>query len=238
MKYILTLTSAVLLMSACSQKGITIDTSKPTELATELDSVSYLLGTSYAKGLTTKGGVKELDNKSFLTGVQRVLEGKDVEIDEETAGDFMNVYFGKKEKEKSAEAKIAGEAFLAENKAKEGVKTTETGLQYRVITAGGGALPLDGDKVKVHYSGKLIDGTVFDSSVERGEPAEFFTNQVIPGWTEALKMMPVGSKYELVIPAALAYGDRGTGPIPAGSTLVFEVELLDILPNVTPSEKE
>jgi FKBP-type peptidyl-prolyl cis-trans isomerase len=169
--------------------------------------------------------------------VQRVLEGKDVEIDEETAGDFMNVYFGKKEKEKSAEAKIAGEAFLAENKSKEGVKTTETGLQYRVITAGGGTLPLDGDKVKVHYTGKLIDGTVFDSSVERGEPAEFLTNQVIPGWTEALKMMPVGSKYELVIPAALAYGDRSTGPIPAGSTLVFEVELLDILPNEIPSEK-
>jgi FKBP-type peptidyl-prolyl cis-trans isomerase len=230
MKYILTLTSTVLLMSACSQKGITIDTSKPTELATELDSVSYLLGTSYAKGLTTKGGVKELDNKSFMTGVQRVLEGKDVEIDEETAGDFMNAYFDKKEKAKSVESKLAGEAFLAENKTKAGVKTTETGLQYKVITAGDGALPIDGDKVKVHYTGKLIDGTVFDSSVDRGEPAEFSTNQVIPGWTEALKMMPVGSKYELVIPAALAYGDRGTGPIPAGSTLIFEVELLEILP--------
>jgi FKBP-type peptidyl-prolyl cis-trans isomerase len=238
MKYILTLVTVVLLISACTQKGITIDTSKPTELATELDSVSYLLGTSYAKGLTTKGGVKELDNKSFITGVQRVLEGKDVEIDEETAGDFMNAYFDKKEKSKSAEAKLAGEDFLAKNKDKEGVKTTETGLQYRVITAGGGALPIDGDKVKVHYTGKLIDGTVFDSSVERGEPAEFLTNQVIPGWTEALMMMPVGSKYELVIPASLAYGDRSTGPIPAGSTLIFEVELLDILPDEITLEKE
>lgn len=237
MKYILTLTSAVLLMSACTQKGIAIDTSKPTELATELDSVSYLLGTSYAKGLTTKGGINELDNKSFLTGVQRVLEGKEVEIDEAVAGDFMNAYFDKKEKAKSEESKLAGEAFLAENKAKDGVKVTETGLQYRVISEGSGAIPVDGDKVKVHYTGKLIDGTVFDSSVERGEPAEFLTNQVIPGWTEALKMMAVGAKYELVIPPALAYGDRGTGPIPAGSTLIFEVELLDILPNDVPQEK-
>jgi FKBP-type peptidyl-prolyl cis-trans isomerase len=231
MKYILTLASAALLMSACTQNGISIDTSKPTELATELDSVSYLLGTSYAKGLTTKGGVTELDNKSFLTGVQRVLEGKEVEISEETAGDFMNAYFTKIEKAKSIESKASGDAFLAENKTKDGVQITASGLQYRVITEGSGAMPIDGDKVKVHYTGKLTDGTVFDSSVDRGEPAEFLTNQVIPGWTEALKMMKVGSKYELVIPSNLAYGERATGPIPAGSTLVFEVELLDILAN-------
>jgi FKBP-type peptidyl-prolyl cis-trans isomerase len=112
---------------------------------------------------------------------------------------------------------------------KEGVQVTESGLQYKVITEGSGAVPKEGDKVKVHYTGKLIDGNVFDSSVERGQPSEFFTNQVIKGWSEALLLMNVGSKWELVIPADLAYGDRATGPIPAGSTLLFEVELLDIV---------
>ena len=229
MKHILTLIIIALVFSACTQKGIAIDTSKATELTNELDSVSYLLGTSYAKGLTTKGGIKELDNKSFLTGVQRVLEGKEVEISEEAAGDYMNAYFTRIEKAKSEKSKSAGKAYLQENMAKEGVVVTESGLQYNVITEGTGPKPVDGDKVRVHYTGKLTDGTVFDSSVDRGQPAEFLTNQVIPGWTEALKMMNVGSKWELVIPSNLAYGEKGTGPIPASATLIFEVELLDIV---------
>ena len=129
---------------------------------------------------------------------------------------------------KYADNKAAGEKFLAENKAKEGVKTTESGLQYKVITEGKGEIPADTCKVKVNYKGTLIDGTEFDSSYKRNEPATFRANQVIKGWTEALTMMPVGSKWELYIPQELAYGSRESGQIKPFSTLIFEVELLGI----------
>lgn len=129
---------------------------------------------------------------------------------------------------KYADNKAAGEKFLAENKAKEGVKTTESGLQYKVITEGKGEIPADTCKVKVNYKGTLIDGTEFDSSYKRNEPATFRANQVIKGWTEALTMMPVGSKWELYIPQELAYGSRESGQIKPFSTLIFEVELVGI----------
>ena len=122
----------------------------------------------------------------------------------------------------------AGEAFIAANAKKEGVKTTASGLQYKVIKTGTGASPKLTDTVKVHYHGTLIDGTVFDSSVQRGEPVTFPVNGVIPGWTEALQLMKVGDKWQLVIPAKLAYGEDGSGPIGPNSVLIFEVELLDI----------
>jgi FKBP-type peptidyl-prolyl cis-trans isomerase FkpA/FKBP-type peptidyl-prolyl cis-trans isomerase FklB len=123
-----------------------------------------------------------------------------------------------------------GEAFLAANKGKPGVETTASGLQYKVETAGNGPRPASTDTVKVHYTGTLLDGTKFDSSVDRGQPAQFALNAVIPGWTEALQLMPVGSKYTLWIPSDLAYGDRGTpGPIGPNATLKFEVELLEIV---------
>ena len=131
--------------------------------------------------------------------------------------------------EKYAEYKAENEKFLADNKAKEGVKTTASGLQYKVIKEGKGEIPTETSRVKVHYKGTLIDGTEFDSSYKRKEPATFGVNQVIKGWTEALKLMPVGSKWELYIPQELAYGDRQTGgQIKPFSTLIFEVELLDI----------
>lgn len=129
---------------------------------------------------------------------------------------------------KYADNKAAGEKFLAENKAKDGVKTTESGLQYKVITEGKGEIPADTCKVKVNYKGTLIDGTEFDSSYKRNEPATFRANQVIKGWTEALTMMPVGSKWELYIPQELAYGSRESGQIKPFSTLIFEVELVGI----------
>lgn len=129
---------------------------------------------------------------------------------------------------KYADNKAAGEKFLAENKAKEGVKTTESGLQYKVITEGKGEIPADTCKVKVNYKGTLIDGTEFDSSYKRNEPSTFRANQVIKGWTEALTMMPVGSKWELYIPQELAYGSRESGQIKPFSTLIFEVELVGI----------
>ena len=160
--------------------------------------------------------------------MQRVFEGKEVEISEEVAGTFMRAYFGKLDEAKGAVEKAASDSFCNANKAKADVKVTESGLQYKVLKEGTGEIPKTGQEVTVHYTGKLIDGTVFDSSIERGEPAKFKTDQVIPGWTEALLMMPVGSKWELVIPSDLAYGSRATGPIPANATLVFEVELLEI----------
>jgi FKBP-type peptidyl-prolyl cis-trans isomerase len=228
MKKIVILASIALIFSACGKSGMSVDTSKETELNNELDSVSYLLGANYAEGLKTKGGVSEVDYKSFITGMQRAFEGKDIEISDEIAGKFMNDYFSKIEEKKGAVAKASGDSFTLANKAKPGVKVTASGLQYKVLKEGTGVIPTEGQEVTVHYTGKLTDGTVFDSSVERGEPAKFKTNEVIPGWTEALQMMPVGSKWELVIPSDLGYGPRGTGPIPANATLVFEVELLEI----------
>ncbi|KLU17742.1 peptidylprolyl isomerase, partial [Proteus mirabilis] len=132
--------------------------------------------------------------------------------------------------ERQAELADAGKVFLEENVKNEGVQVTESGLQYKVLTAGEGAIPARTDHVRVHYTGRLIDGTVFDSSVQRGQPAEFPVNGVIAGWIEALTLMPVGSKWELYIPYQLAYGERGAGAaIPPFATLVFEVELLEIL---------
>ena len=129
----------------------------------------------------------------------------------------------------SASNRAAGEAFLAENAQREGVVTLPSGLQYEVIEEGDGATPRRRSTVVVHYSGTLIDGTPFDSSIQRGEPARFPVNRVIPGWTEALRLMQVGDKWRLFIPADLAYGDRGVGPVIApGSTLIFEVELLEL----------
>ena len=131
---------------------------------------------------------------------------------------------------KYADNKAAGEKFLAENKTKEGVVTTPSGLQYKIITKGTGAIPADSSKVKVNYKGTLIDGTLFDSSIKRGQPATFGVSQVIPGWVEALQLMPEGAKWKLYIPSELAYGAQGAGEmIPPHSTLIFEVELLKVL---------
>ena len=138
-------------------------------------------------------------------------------------------YFVELSQKKSQEAISAGQAFLDENGKKEGVTTTASGLQYEVLTNGTGATPIESDQVTVHYHGTLVDGTVFDSSVERGQPATFPVNGVIPGWVEALQLMNVGSKYKLYIPSDLAYGERGAGgSIGPNETLIFEVELLSI----------
>lgn len=230
MKNILILSMIVLTFSACTQKGIVVDTTTSTELSTALDSASYLLGGDFAKNVSEGVGMTEIDNKSFLQGMQRVFEGKELEINEAEAKLFMQAYFGKLKEAEGASAKAEGMAYLEENMKKEGVQVTASGLQYKVITEGSGAKPTTADKVKVHYTGKLIDGTVFDSSVERGEPIEFPVTGVIRGWTEALQLMPVGSKWELVIPSELAYGERGAGQaIPSNATLIFDVELLDII---------
>ena len=175
---------------------------------------------------------KTISKDNFLAGfIAGTLEKGGVmtmEAAQEYTRTAMETIKAKAMEEKYADNKAAGEKFLAENKAKEGVKTTESGLQYKVITEGKGEIPADTCKVKVNYKGTLIDGTEFDSSYKRNEPATFRANQVIKGWTEALTMMPVGSKWELYIPQELAYGSRESGQIKPFSTLIVEVELVGI----------
>lgn len=199
--------------------------------ASNNDTISYIIGAdiahSFAKNNLNLN--KDLVFKGFSDG----QENKDTIFTQEQIGAIMMAWqqemSSRKEaltaQESSKNMKL-GEEFLAANKTKEGVITLPSGLQYKVLKAGAGESPDENDVVKVHYTGTLIDGTVFDSSRERGEPIEFPVNGVIAGWTEALKMMKPGAQYMLYIPANLAYGDRATGPIAAGSTLIFDVELL------------
>ncbi len=192
------------------------------------DSLSAAIGVSFSNSLSSQG-IENLNVDILLETIKSALKGGKTAFNSENANDYIGHYFQNLQAEKGAAVRTAGEAFLAENAKKDSVHTTESGLQYKVLTMGTGAKPLATDKVKTHYHGTLIDGTVFDSSVERGEPVEFPVNGVIKGWTEALQLMPVGSKYRLFIPYDLAYGERQAGPqIPGYSTLVFEVELLSI----------
>lgn len=205
-------------------------------LATAQDSVSYSIGVFMAQNLKQQG-INDLNNTLLMRGLQDVLSGQATKLTQAECSMVMNNYMQKQmavrnaeSMKASAENKKIGNAFLAENKAKTGVVTTASGLQYSIEKEGNGAKPAATDRVKVHYTGKLLDGTEFDSSVKHGQPAEFGVNEVIKGWTEALQLMPVGSKWKLYIPAELAYGDRGAGAdIKPGSTLVFDVELLDIV---------
>lgn len=198
------------------------------ELTTRLDSVSYSLGVSVANNLKSSG-FEEIQSAALSTAFNDVFSENDVKISDEDANVIIQQYFTEMSERKSQLAINEGQAFLQENGQKEGVVTTNSGLQYQVIVEGQGASPKPTDKVTVHYHGTLIDGTVFDSSVERGEPATFPVNGVIPGWVEALQLMNVGSKYKLFIPSDLAYGERGAGgAIGPNATLIFEVELLSI----------
>lgn len=202
-----------------------------------IDSVSYLMGAGDGKGLIEsfkKAGLDTLVNVNiYLDALITSAKKEEVKIDGESNIEMVNKFFNDiKEKDlmtKFGENKKSGEEFLAKNKAVEGVTETASGLQYEVITEGNGPRPAFTDKVKVHYTGTLLDGTVFDSSVERGEPAVFGVGQVIKGWTEALQLMPVGSKWKLYIPYNIAYGTRDMGEIKPYSMLTFEVELIEIV---------
>lgn len=203
------------------------------ELKTNLDSISYIIGHDIGKNLKTND--IQINQDIFDAGVRNGIAGNDSVLSEEQTQQkmmqFQQDMMAKRDQkttQASAAEKAKGEAFLNTNKTSEGVKETPSGLQYKVITEGSGDSPTAEDVVEVHYTGKLLDGTVFDSSVERGQPVKFPLNGVIPGWTEGLQLMKPGAKYILYIPSTLAYGDRGTGPIPGGATLIFEVELLSI----------
>lgn len=194
-----------------------------------MDKVSYALGLSIGNNFQNSG-IKCLQVEDFVQGLSDVLNEKQPAISYDEAKKVINDFFLRLHKEKLEINKKAGEEFLSINKGRAGVVTLPSGLQYQVLQQGNGEKPKATDKVKCHYHGTLINGTVFDSSVERGTPAVFGVNQVIPGWVEALQLMPIGSKWRLFIPSNLAYGENGAGEmIEPNSTLIFDVELLDIV---------
>tara|TARA_Y100000385_G_scaffold233834_1_gene246841 strand:- start:209 stop:820 length:612 start_codon:yes stop_codon:yes gene_type:complete len=198
------------------------------KLNNEIDSVSYSLGVNIGENIKTQ--FPNIDLKNFEAAIKDVLqEGKEPAISGSDAQKTIQEYFKKQQAKASESVVEEGKKFLDENGKKENVITLESGLQYEVIKSGEGAKPTLNDQVTTHYHGTLIDGTVFDSSVERGEPASFPVNGVIKGWTEALQLMSVGSKWRLFVPYDLAYGERGAGPqIGPFTTLIFEVELISI----------
>lgn len=201
-----------------------------------MDKTSYAVGLSIAQNML-QSGVRDLTIEDFVKGVQDTLEGKDPQVPFDEASELLDKYFRRIDEERKAEQaaigdafKKEGEDFLAANAKKEGVKQTASGLQYKVLVEGKGRQPEAISQVRCHYEGRFTDGTVFDSSYKRGEPAVFGLNQVIRGWTEGLQLMKEGSKYELYIPYQLGYGEEGAhGAIPPCAALVFTVELLEVL---------
>lgn len=197
-----------------------------------MDKTSYAIGMSFGQQLA-QSNIKGLDWESFAQGVAAMCDGKQPEVTFGEAQQLLSTYFQKLEneaKKAGEDARKAGEEFLKKNAQRKEVNVTPSGLQYEVLVQSIGQKPTEKDRVRVHYHGTLIDGTVFDSSVKRGEPAEFGVTQVIKGWVEALQMMSVGSKWRLYIPYNLAYGEQGAGSsIPPYAALIFDVELLAII---------
>ena len=200
-----------------------------------MDKVSYALGLGIGRQLAQMGA-NDLSIEDFAAAIKDVIAGNELKVSNREAQTIVQEYFRKKEEKLNAEraekgkvAKAEGEKYLAENAKKEGVTVLPSGLQYMVLKEGNGNKPKATDTVKCHYEGFLIDGTVFDSSVERGEPAEFALNQVIAGWTEGLQLMQEGAKYRFFIPYNLAYGEQGAGQaIPPYAALIFDVELIKV----------
>ena len=197
-------------------------------LKNNMDSVSYSFGVLIAKNLKNQG-VDSLDAASFVKALEDVLGEKALDIDPDKATQVVNQFMAAQQSKKYEPIIKEGKEFLAANGERAEVTTTASGLQYEVLQEGSGEKPTSSSKVTVHYTGKLLDGTVFDSSVERGQPATFGVTQVIGGWTEALQLMSPGAKYRLFIPYNLAYGERGAGQdIKPYATLIFDVELISI----------
>jgi FKBP-type peptidyl-prolyl cis-trans isomerase FklB len=196
-------------------------------LKTSEDSLSYAIGLSVA-AFYKEQGIQSVNGSLVAKAISDVLKSGKPLLNEMQANTCLINYVQKQKATKAAPNKKVGETFLADNKTKPGVVTLSSGLQYEILKEGSGPKPLATDKVKCNYKGTLLDGTVFDASDNHGGPIEFPVNGVIRGWTEALQLMPVGSKWKLYIPSDLAYGDQGNAAIPPGATLIFEVELVDI----------
>lgn len=230
MKRISTIVMVMALVSltlfSCNEEASAQDFSG--DLSSVEDSVSYALGINIGQNLK-QSGFKNVNVQAMGKAIAEIYAGDSTLLNAEEAGALINNYMTKQSEVKADGAKEEGIAFLAENAGKEGVMTTASGLQYEVVEEGSGASPAATDNVTVHYHGTLIDGSVFDSSVERGEPATFPLNGVIPGWTEGLQLMKEGGKTRFYIPSELAYGDRAASElIGPGSTLIFDVELIKV----------
>ena len=201
-----------------------------TELNTEEQKLGYIIGMDIGKSLRTQGTTVDLD--ALLDAIRATYLGEELAMSAEDAAAIREAYVQKRQASQQAESSAVsganlaeGQKFLAENKVKDGVKTTDSGLQYKVLLEGTGNSPAATDRVTVHYEGTLTDGTVFDSSYDRGQPIDFGLNQVIRGWTEGVQLMKEGAKYKFFIPSELAYGERGNSAIPPDSDLIFEIEL-------------
>lgn len=227
MKVLFNWVLAVGLMLLWSCSGQQTST-KEVQLNNEIDSVSYSLGVNIAQNIKSQG-MEEINVDALANAFNDVFDDQTLKLDQSTSGMLINTYFQNLQSSRAEKSREKGLAFLEENKKKENMVTTESGLQYEILEEGNGPIPKEDDTVTVHYHGTTIDGTVFDSSVERGEPVSFPVNGVIMGWQEALKLMPVGSKWKIYVPSDLAYGERGAGrDIGPNETLIFEVELLGI----------
>ena len=238
MKKIILLSLVAVSLISCStvkKAPVVVFPAAPINILTnDVDSMSYALGVNVGTSFTNDlknipGGKSNID--LVIKGFSQAMRGDSTLMSNENAQTFFREYLTKAQELENEAKKAEGEKFLADNLLKEGVSSTESGLQYQVLTPGNGPKPSAGDMVKVHYTGTTIDGRVFDSSVERGEPVEFGLNQVIPGWSEGVQLMPVGSKYKFFIPFNLAYGEQGIpqANIPPFAPLIFEVELIDII---------
>ena len=237
-KFSLLLPIAAMIFVGCSTvKKVEVQVPPPPPvniLTNDVDSMSYALGVNvgndFAKNIKSiPGGKSNID--LLIKGFATAMKGDTTLLTNDLAQSYFRDYLTKVQNKLNEQVKADGEKFMAENLKKEGIQVTPSGLQYIVLKSAEGAKPLATDKVKVHYTGTLMDGKVFDSSVERGEPVEFALNQVIPGWSEGVQLMPVGSKFKFFIPSNLGYGEQGVpqAGIPPFSPLTFEVELLDII---------
>lgn len=223
-KFVIALLPAVLFyISSCQQ-----DVGK-VSLKTENDTVSYIIGHNIGTNLAASP-MKEVNYMAIAKGMEDAMSKEELFMDPQMANMLVQNYMQKLEMASTTGNLAEGVEFLEKNKQRKGVTTTESGLQYEILVEGSGPKPTDTSTVTVHYHGTLIDGTVFDSSVERGEPAQFGVTQVIAGWTEALKLMPVGSKWKVFLPTEIAYGanPRPGGPIGPNMALIFEIELISI----------
>jgi len=237
----------ILVLTLVAFVAVTVPAQAESKLKSKADKLGYSIGLDFAKSIESLSQEVDVNSKMVIKGFEDAMEGKDVLITQEEFKQVMQEFQAEMqekqakmqqeamEKQSKEMAKVGeknskeGDAFLAKNAKEKGVKTTASGLQYRVLKEGTGQSPKETDQVETHYKGTLIDGTEFDSSYKRGEPAVFPLNAVIPGWTEALQLMKVGGKNKIFVPAKLAYGPRGAGGvIGPNATLIFEIELLSI----------
>lgn len=222
------------MIAKMQQSGSEAAPDKEVSFNTEIEKVSYVVGTEMAQNFIKND--YGLDFDLVVLGIREVVAGKELAVDANEAKQLRTAFVQKMRQKRAADqAELAaknlaeGKAFLEENKTREGVQVLPSGLQYKVITQGSGKKPALNNKVKTHYKGTLLDGTEFDSSYKRNQPMEIAVNRVIKGWTEALQLMETGSKWQLFVPAELAYGERGRPGIPPNSVLIFEIELLEVI---------